>query len=381
MSRRGRLILWVACGWLLGPIGFSPVQGQTDRLLPVATLAQRPVPQRLRNDFWMVEGEGLVLAPRKSAPFPTCSTSSADLLDDPTACDLGGPAVPRQSFDLNVQADDRLWGGPLHWGQPLAEPLLWGDCYHWQFLPDGLIYKSYLAGGKEPRFGSQWVYARDHGWLWDATLGGRVGLLRYGTSDDIYPEGWQVDLEGAAFPRMDLGVNHDRELVSADFRAGIPWTVRQGPWEGKFGYYHLSSHLGDEFLEVHPGTTRINYVRDCLVLGIALRPCPDLRLYTEAGWAFNVEGGAEPWEFQFGIDYSPLGPSGILGAPFFAINGHLREEVDFGGGLTVETGWQWAGRTGHLLRAGMHYFNGMSDQRQFFADHEELIGLGLWYDY
>ena len=47
----------------------------------------------------------------------------------------------------------------------------------------GLMYKSYLASNKEPRLGSELVYQRDHGWLWDATVGGRVGLLRYGTEN------------------------------------------------------------------------------------------------------------------------------------------------------------------------------------------------------
>ena len=55
------------------------------------------------------------------------------------------------------------------------------DAWTWQTLPDGLIYHSYLAGPKEPRFASQWVHNPHEGWLWDIALGGRVGILRYGT--------------------------------------------------------------------------------------------------------------------------------------------------------------------------------------------------------
>jgi hypothetical protein len=303
------------------------------------------------------------------------------LMLDPLLGDPDGQAVPWQSLDAQAAPDDRQWAGPSP-GQTLpATPPSYGNWYQWQFLPEGLLYKSYLAGGREPRFDSRWVYIEQYGWVWDVALGGHVGLLRFGTDDDIHPEGGQFDLEGAVFPRLDLGDNYDRELMAADFRVGVPWTVRQGPWEAKLAYYHLSSHLGDEYMVAHPSATRINYVRDCIVLGVALRPHPDLRLYSEVGWAFHTDGGAEPWEFQFGIDFSPAGPSGACGAPFLAINGHIREEVDFGGGLTVQAGWQWASRTGHLFRTGVHYFNGMSDQRQFFAEHEELIGLGMWYDF
>ncbi|MFZ5832892.1 MAG: DUF1207 domain-containing protein [Planctomycetota bacterium] len=289
---------------------------------------------------------------------------------------LGSTEVPSDaigpkfapSFGAGAVAD--ISTGVYSWG---------GGCYTWQLLPEGLMYRSYLAGGREPRIGSQWFYLRGYGWLWDVTLGGRVGILRYGTEDAAWPEGFQVDIEGAGMPRLDA--EHQRDLVSSDFRFGVPITARRGPWEAKLAYYHLSSHLGDEWMLSHPTLDRINYVRDCVVLGLAMRPGADWRLYAEAGYAFYINGGAEPWEFQFGIEYSPTRPSGILGAPFVATNAHLREENDFGGNFAAEAGWQWRGDTGRLFRIGAHYFNGFSDQYQFFQEFEDQLGLGAWYDY
>ncbi|NQT14088.1 MAG: DUF1207 domain-containing protein [Planctomycetes bacterium] len=188
-----------------------------------------------------------------------------------------------------------------------------------------------------------------------------------------------MDIEGAAFPRLSLG--DTRDLASVDFRFGVPLTLRRGRWETKFGYYHLSSHLGDEYMVAELTFNRINFCRDVIVFGAALRPSTNLRLYAETGWAFVTDGGSEPWEFQFGIDYSPLTPSRVFGAPFFAFNTRLREEVDFGGNITVQAGLQWRGETGRLLRTGVHYFNGKSDQYQFFNEHEEQIGFGMWYDF
>lgn len=126
------------------------------------------------------------------------------------------------------------------------QPLYFQESWTWQFLPDGLLYKSYLAGNREPRFASQWVHVRDVGWMWDVALGARAGILRYGTTDVTWPEGVQVDIEGAAFPRVNLDQN--RDLETADFRFGVPLTMRQGPWQWKFGFYHLSSHLGNEYM-------------------------------------------------------------------------------------------------------------------------------------
>ena len=258
-------------------------------------------------------------------------------------------------------------------------PPLVADQRSWQLLPDGLMYPAYLAAGRESRIASKWMREENGGSFWDIALGGRVGMLRYGNRDPLLPEGLQIDIEGAAFPRLTL--DSQRDLVAVDFRFGVPITGRFGKFETKLAYYHLSSHLGDEYLEENPNAVRINYARDVLVLGLAVRPHDDWRLYAEAGWAGYVSGGSQPWEFQFGIDYSPLWPTSIRGAPFFAVNGRIRQEVDFGGNLTAQTGWQWRGESGHLFRFGFHYFNGKTDVYQFFREHEEQFAIGLWYDY
>ena len=254
------------------------------------------------------------------------------------------------------------------------------DPWFLEWLPDGLIYHSYLAGMKEPRFASSWVHERELGWIWDITLGGRMAILRYGTPDPRWPEGWEIDIEGAAFPRLDP--EEDRDLVACDYRFGVPLTYGRKQYRTKLAYYHLSSHLGDEFMIKNPTVERINYRRAVRVGGNSLYLVEkDLRLYVEAGWAFHNDGGSRPWEFQLGFAYSSARPTGSRGAPFLAVNGHLRQEVDFGGNLVVEAGWQWRGETGRLLRLGSQYYTGMSEQYEFFNRFEDKVGFGIWYDY
>jgi hypothetical protein len=131
-----------------------------------------------------------------------------------------------------------------------------------------------------------------------------------------------------------------------------------------------------------PGFKRINYVRDAVFFGLGYYLTDDVRLYGEVGYAFRTDGGAEPLEFQFGADYSPALDDGLRGAPFAAFNVHLREEVDYGGGVNVMAGWRWKGpASGSTIRAGVQYYNGKKIQYAFFREHEELIGFGLWYDY
>lgn len=265
-------------------------------------------------------------------------------------------------------------------GETLRGDGLLDASWDWQMFPLGTIYRPYLAGVRESRMASAWNYERRWGWMWDIALGGRAGMLRYGNQDSLRPEGFQIDIEGAAFPRLDL--ERDLDLVASDFRFGIPLTYGRGRYQTKLAYYHLSSHLGDEWMLRTAGWTRINYTRNALVWGHAYFLTDDLRLYAEAAWAFDTDGGAEPWEFQFGVDYSPLEPvASLRGSPFVGLNAHLREEVDFGGNFVVQVGWQWRGPTGGLFRMGMQYFAGKSEQYEFFRQYEDKVGLGLWYDF
>ena len=271
--------------------------------------------------------------------------------------------------------------GAGHPGAAIA-PHAW----QWHVLPADIIYHSYLAGVHEPRISGVIFHDLNGSSTYiDASLGGRVGIVRYGTPDrpdGLRPHGWELDIEGAAFPRLNLNENWDIEAV--DFRVGFPLTYGQDKWQAKFSYYHLSSHMGDEYAlreNINLTTERINFSRDTLVLGGAFFPRPAWRWYAETGWAFYYDGGTKPWEFQFGIEYAQPGPTGRSGTPFLAINGHLRQEVDYGGNMVFQAGWLWQGKNDNRLRLGFHYFNGKSNQFQFFNEFEQQLGGGIWYEF
>ncbi|MCA9267544.1 MAG: DUF1207 domain-containing protein, partial [Planctomycetales bacterium] len=219
----------------------------------------------------------------------------------------------------------------------------------------------------------------DSGFMYDGTLGGRVGLIRYGNCDPIYPQGFQVDVDAAA--QLRLSFEQEMDVQATDYRVGVPFTYGWGNKQIKFGYWHVSSHLGDEFLIKNMAFPRLNYAKDSLQFGYAQYVTDDVRVYAEASWAFWSDI-AEPWEFQFGVDWAPRCPTGIYGAPFAAANANLRQEVNFGGNIVLQAGWAWrSAANGGLFRLGVHYYNGESSQRSFFDEFEEQIGFGVWYDY
>ncbi len=256
------------------------------------------------------------------------------------------------------------------------------ECIHtWKLFPNDLLYKSYLAGPLEPRMGQMWLKDEERGsWIWDAAIGGRIGVIRKGTFAPYVSEGWQLDIEGAVFPRFDLDKNGD--LESAVFRYGIPLTYRNGRTGLKIGTYHLRAHLGDEFLARVPGFARNNYEKAGFVLGTDYYLSVDTRLYGEISYAFVSRGAAEQWEFQFGGEYSPAECFEFEGRPFLAVNFYLRQEVDYRDGFNAVAGWQWSNPVnGRRFRVGIQYYNGKSMQFTFLNRDEELLGFGVWYDY
>jgi len=293
----------------------------------------------------------------------------------PTNYDFDNPTELYESYQPNQGYDS--FSAPTY-ARPQFEP------WSLQVLPSSLIYKSYLAGAKESRFAAHILDVEDElpgtqDTMWDATLGTRVGLLRYGTKGDYFPQGFQIDAEGSAQVRLDIF--EDVDVTAVDFRAGVPLTYGIGDTQFKFAYYHLSSHLGDEFQLKNPAFERLNFARDVLVFGYSVYPMDDLRFYAEAGWAFYSLAN-DPWEFQFGIDYAPHEPTGLWGAPFAAVNTHLRQEHNYSGNVTVQAGWAWRGdEDGHLLRMGVHYFYGKSNHFSFAYLDEEQLGFGVWYDF
>ena len=176
-----------------------------------------------------------------------------------------------------------------------------------------------------------------------------------------------------------LTLDEIRDFETADYRVGVPLTYGIDNWQYKLAVYHLSSHLGDEFAIAHPGSlvNRINYVRDEVVLGASYYPALWARLYARSRLRIQHRWRRRTVGIPIRHRALPARSDRSEGTPFFAINGHLREELDFGGDLSTQLGWLWRGNTAQVMRLGLHYFNGKSSQYQTFNQFEQQIGVGF----
>lgn len=255
--------------------------------------------------------------------------------------------------------------------------------WDWTWFPEGAIYPAYLANMKASRLSGTWSEDARWGRILDGTLGGVAPLLRYGTREAILPSGVQVDIEGAATLRMIDSKTHVMDMHATDYRIGVPITFGNQRLQFKTGYYHVSSHLGDEYILTNPTTfKRINYLRDSILLGLAVRPVRDVRLYAELDYACRVDEMGKPVHFLLGGEYSPMyQPSRRYGSPFLAVHALLMQELDFSGNLNFQAGWQWRSAQQQLLRVGLQFFTGADDQFTFYYRNTHKFGFGIWYDF
>jgi hypothetical protein len=303
----------------------------------------------------------------------------------PTRAEFDGEGVPVQTVSTTLDQQPASEGELLTNDDQLADtPVLegyyGGEDWGWHWAPTGLIYHSYKAGVHEPRMAIVAFSDLEGRSLWDATLGGRVGMVRYGDNDPIAPSGFQLDFYGAAIARLD--VDNKQDLDSCDYVFGFPITWGDAQWQWKWGYAHTSSHLGDELAVRVPGAlaNRVNYVRDGFVFGTSYYVVPDWRVYGEFEYAFHHSDGAEPINFQFGTEISPAGPTGCW-TPFVAVNCEARQDVDFGGYVNTQAGWLRRNVLDQTVRLGFQYYNGKNSQYQFFQQSQQQLGAAIWYDF
>jgi hypothetical protein len=261
---------------------------------------------------------------------------------------------------------------------PYAPPPSATEIRRLQVLPDGLIYHPYLAGPKESRTGIQFFSTDEGGSAWYGTVGGYIGLLRYGTDDEYRPVGIQFDVEGSTHYRS---IGSDLfEFESSDVRIGFPLSIGWGGQETKLALYFLRTEPRRTLSEWRREQPERIFERQAIVLGHSIHLSENLRLYGEVGYAFKTDLNGE-WELQFGTEYAPVLPTRIWGAPFAAANVYLLENEDFGGNLTLQAGWSWRGKNARLLRLGLFYSNGLSNIFDAQDRNEQQFGFGLWHDF
>jgi len=250
-------------------------------------------------------------------------------------------------------------------------------------FPEQQLYPVNLADPRRIQFAAKYLYfshtsiANTSDRRFDLKLGGRFGLLHLPGNDDSEELGWLLSLDAGFHGQFDVSASQDNIGWDGNYALMLSYRPHQ-TMAFKIGAYHISSHVGDEYME-RTGRTRINYTREELQAGMNLSLTDRWQWYIEAGRAYDQRNKQlqKPWRAQIGLQYRSAGPQ--QQAWYAGLDIGAAEERDWQKDISLQLGWQIPTAT-RVWRVGLEAYDGKAQLGEFFQDDERYLGLGLWLD-
>jgi hypothetical protein len=300
---------------------------------------------------------------------PDCDCNMGDACDCSTACDLAS-----------------------YWDKPIWATVDCCDPVWIEWMPEApILMRPFIADPRQIAFGAGWRFD-------DQCLVKNVIPVSYGDSfplirwHNVWP--WcgvlSIDIEGGLWAVFDP-LHDSSPLMNADYFGGVPITYAIDNWQFRLRGYHISSHIGDEFLLNHPHFRRKNPSAQYIDFFVSHDFEGGIRAYAGIGWImgydesfkvkpFYAEGGAEVRFYDFGFQ-DLCGR--IYGTPFFAFflrhRGENRRHVD----MTYALGYE-IGKTYCLQRRArlyLEYHDGYSVEGQHAKCATNYLALKLTYGF
>ena len=221
------------------------------------------------------------------------------------------------------------------------------------------------------------------GWRWhDKVLGNNLIPVSFGDIlpifrwCDVWP--WrgdlQLEIEGDVWAIFSP-LHESSPLIDADYYVGFPLTYAFGNWAFRLRGYHISTHIGDEFLLDHPHFNRRNPSIEAFDFFVTYQFLKDLRLYGGTGWVacqddsyrvgpFYLQCGAELRLFELGYrDYC----NRLYGVPFIAMDFYYQSHFKHHINSSYAVGYEWGKVSGlrRRLRFCLQYHDGYAIEGQF----------------
>lgn len=180
-------------------------------------------------------------------------------------------------------------------------------------------------------------------------------------------------------------------LVNADYYVAIPITYAYKNWAFRLRLYHISSHLGDEFLVDNPGFHRRNPSSEFIDFFVSWVPNCDTRLFFGIGAIARSDDTfpCKPLFLNYGFDYYfpflrwYIKNSGVLGRLFTGAFFRTIEDNDYKFDGTFVLGYEWSRLYCDYkkVRLYMEYHDGFSLEGQFSRKRTDYVSFVAYYGY
>ncbi len=262
------------------------------------------------------------------------------------------------------------------------------------FPQSTLIYQPMIADPRNP--------GNSAGYRWgDKVIGDQVVEVSLGDFFPIYR--WrevfaakgdlQFDIVGCAWSLFKMFPNNSpdgewAELVNTDYLLALPFTYAFDRWSFRLQPYHISTHLGDEFLAKRPYYQRKNPSFEAVDFFTAYQITQGVRVYGGVGYIFHSDRTfkMDPFYVEYGGEVRALGTRSyyymLYGTPFFACFFRNWQDMDWKLDATVALGYEWSKLqgVGRKVRLFVEFRNAYS-AGEFMRDMAQFVEIRLYYGY
>jgi hypothetical protein len=240
--------------------------------------------------------------------------------------------------------------------------------------PDEL-FAPLLGDPRELHFALRLAFLRDNATAAEVAIGHYYGIYRWALPKDA--GALQLNIGGGIFPRFNFSDNRDLQVI--DFYANVPLDVRIGKWSGRFMLYHVSSHLGDDYIRTSGQIADSNSWNSFRTL-LSYDATSRLRLY--GGYTYHLQvhpSEQERQAYQSGFE----GRFNIFGnsyAQAYWANDlqwwqRTQYKPQFNSQIGVKTGHK--PKDGRGIYYFLEYTTGPQYYGQFFQCEETRVTLGM----
>ena len=240
-----------------------------------------------------------------------------------------------------------------------------------------------LAAPRAPKTGAGLVANLDSPTEFGETVDGEVAI---GTAIPLFlisgtdsRDALVLGIEGAVFGRFALKPI-TRDMISTDWVFALPVVWHRGDNWLQLRYRHISSHLGDEYINRFEAEVE-NFSRDAADITLFHRVAPSFGLYGGGAWAFNIRpDGSRRFLVRFGAQIETV-ENDKLFLPYFALDVQWEEDNDWEPRLNTQLGVRLPKIQGRRsARIAIEYLAGPSPMGQFHEEHVRHVALGLHID-
>jgi len=191
----------------------------------------------------------------------------------------------------------------------------------------------------------------------------------------------ELVLDLASFTQFEVYYDYQRDkqrrqIINNDYKISFIYNIRRGDNNYRIRVYHLSSHLGDDYVYRNritaPSPNSVNYE---VLDGTYSRVVRDWRLYGGIGIGLRKAEERKRFSAQLGAYYKK--PSSHAARLVGGVDVKFWQETSFKPGIHAGIGVE-VGRTQNNLTFLLEGYSGFRPYSQYETQHTNWLGLGLY---